>query len=153
MLALVAIALATAVLPPAGAWWLNTSRIVETRHRAGGAAARVRARLIDPSLPGAAGMGVACGPGSLPDPVPAAARSRPASRQTHESWLAGAAVAPELFGDGMPTDAWGRCFLVNVGASLRGNRVWVLSAGPNGLIETPMTATALEGDDIGAVIR
>lgn len=73
-------------------------------------------------------------------------------------------------------DPWGNRYLVNIGArgydspltltlsplrvereSERSSAVWVLSAGPNGIIETPFSAPAssavLGGDDIGALVR
>lgn len=152
VLALLAIAMATAVLPPATAWWLNQSRIAQTQERVVAAVTRMRTRINNQGLPGT-GMAVACGPGRLPDAVPAAAASRADFVQTHASWLLGAVSAPEVFGDGMPTDAWGRCFLMNVGASTRGGRLWIVSAGPNGLVETALDVSSLGGDDIGAVVK
>jgi hypothetical protein len=53
----------------------------------------------------------------------------------------------------MPTDAWGRCFLLNADALATSGPVWLLSAGPNGLIDTPPNALALGGDDIGNRLR
>jgi hypothetical protein len=53
----------------------------------------------------------------------------------------------------MPTDAWGRCFLLNADAWATGGPVWLLSAGPNGWIDTPPNAIALGGDDIGDRLR
>lgn len=149
LLALVAITLATVVVPPATAWWLNQSRIEQTQERVAAAAGRLRTSdaFLRPSA------AVLCGPGRLPDPVPAAAASQPALLETHASWLSGAVSAPGAFGEGMPTDAWGRCFLIDAGAATRGLRVWIVSAGPNGLVETAQGAPALGGDDIGVVLR
>lgn len=118
--------LATAVMPPAAAWWLNHRRITLTQSRADAA-------VVSVSAPDAAI--VLCGPGRLPDLDVAGAGS------VHAAWLTSAVTAPDVFGAGMPTDAWGRCFLLN-------DR-WLLSAGPNGAIETPFDATALHGDDVG----
>ncbi|MGH7382479.1 MAG: type II secretion system protein [Candidatus Methylomirabilales bacterium] len=55
-----------------------------------------------------------------------------------------------------PTDPWGNRFIVNVrwlqpGASP--NVVWVLSAGPNKIIETTFAQPSLAGDDIGFRLR
>ena len=63
-------------------------------------------------------------------------------------------------------DPWGNRYLVNIGAlqaseadeaSTEPRALWVLSAGPNGLIETVYAAPALSavvsGDDIGARIE
>lgn len=143
LLALAGILLATVVVPPAAAWRLNRYRIDQTAERATHAAARLqsdRARL-DAFPPGVA---VACGPGRLPSPESGAPQSE---------WVRRAVAAPELFGAGTPTDGWGRCFLMNIGEWASGGRVWLLSAGPNGLIDTPLGASTIAGDDIGAVVR
>ena len=55
-----------------------------------------------------------------------------------------------------PSDPWGRRYIINVrwlrpGASP--NVVWVLSAGPNGIIETTFGQSSLAGDDIGFRLR
>lgn len=152
LLALVVITLATVVVPPATAWWLNQSRIEQTQERVVAAAGRLRT-LMDNDALLRSSAAVLCGPGRLPDAVPAAAASQSDLLQTHARWLSGAVSAPDAFGDGMPTDAWGRCFLINAGAATRGLRVWIVSAGPNGLVETALGAPALGGDDIGAVLR
>jgi hypothetical protein len=150
--ALIAIVVATAVLPPGAAWLLNARRITQTQTRAGSAAEYLRAH---PERVAGATITVACGPGRLPQLVPATASARAAARSlaSHGDWILGATLAPELFGEGMPTDAWGRCFLLNVRAQGSAGPAWLLSAGPNGLIETPMGALALGGDDIGARVR
>jgi type II secretory pathway pseudopilin PulG len=65
------------------------------------------------------------------------------------------------------TDPWGNRYMVNVGAlsglphsdaaARVGRAVWVLSAGPNGIVETPFDQPAdrakLAGDDIGFRVR
>jgi prepilin-type N-terminal cleavage/methylation domain-containing protein len=65
------------------------------------------------------------------------------------------------------TDPWGNRYMVNVGALSGlphgdaaagvGRAVWVLSAGPNGIVETPFDQPAdrakLSGDDIGFRVR
>ena len=102
--ALIAIVVATAVLPPAAAWLLNSRRITQTQMRAGSAAEYLRA---NPERLAGASIAVACGPGRLPQLVPAMASARAAARSlaSHSDWLLGATSAPELFGEGMPTDA------------------------------------------------
>jgi hypothetical protein len=149
--ALVAIVFATAVLPPGAAWALNEFRVTQTEERASTAMERLRST-SGASSGLAASKGVVCGPGRLPDlPSASGLTSTPA---VHWAWTNDARKAPELFGAGMPTDAWGRCFLVNAdGWMSEGGVVWLLSAGPNGLLETPPSATALAGDDIGIRIR
>lgn len=54
-------------------------------------------------------------------------------------------------------DPWGHAYIMAVGA-LRssgprspGARAWILSAGPNGRIETPADAISLGGDDVGLI--
>lgn len=153
VVALAAVLVATAVLPPAAAWSLNTRRISQTRERARAAVERLR-READGIAGFKTSVGMVCGPGQLPDSVPATLSARAAgSFPAHGAWLRDARIAPELFGAGMPTDAWGRCFLLNAGGWVSGGPVWLLSAGPNGLVETPPDAQALGGDDIGERLR
>ncbi len=144
LLAVGAIVLATVVVPPVAAWRLSVHRKLDrTRESAVKAADRLRkdgARLDALSL----GITVACGPGSLPELQP---NGQP------DTWSRDVVTAPEVFGPGMPTDSWGRCFLMNIGDWPRGGRVWILSAGPNGVVDTPLGASTLGGDDIGAIIR
>lgn len=151
--ALLAIAFATAGLPPAAAWTLNKMRVMQTQERAHAATERLRVRGEQDRVL-TSGTGIVCGPGRLPDREPPTGRARAAvSLPAHGAWLRDARVAPEFFGSGMPTDAWGRCFLVNVDQWQSGGPVWLLSAGPNGLIDTSPTAMELGGDDIGGRLR
>ncbi|MGD1075201.1 MAG: type II secretion system protein GspG [Thermodesulfovibrionales bacterium] len=46
-------------------------------------------------------------------------------------------------------DPWGNPYVTNADAFNTGNPVWILSAGPNGVYDTPATAGAPVGDDIG----
>ena len=53
-------------------------------------------------------------------------------------------------------DPWGNCYVVNlVAANSSGMAVWALSAGPDGIIETPFDASsdAPAGDDVRIRIR
>lgn len=151
--ALAGILFATAVLPPAAAWTLNQNRVTQTQVRARAATERLRTSAEATAGLGP-GTGIICGPGRLPDWGPATITLRAGvSYLSHSAWLRGARIAPELFGSGMPTDAWGRCFLLNAGAWPSGGPVWLVSAGPNGLIDTPPNAIALGGDDIGDRLR
>ena len=136
--ALGVVVLATAVLPPVAAWWLNARRIDETA---------ARARMMASGLQVEGSAGVVCGPGQLPDP-PVEART-----SVHDAWVVTAVLNPALVGDGAPTDAWGRCFVFDADALARGATAWLLSAGPNGAIETPRGAPQLAGDDIGVVVK
>ena len=59
-----------------------------------------------------------------------------------------------------PLDPWGRPYIVNVISGWYINatnykRLWIVSAGPNGIFDTSANATAattLTGDDIGTMI-
>ena len=59
-----------------------------------------------------------------------------------------------------PVDPWGRPYVINVIASYFNNatthkRLWVISAGPNGIFDTSVRATAtteITGDDIGVML-
>ncbi len=53
-------------------------------------------------------------------------------------------------GSALPTDPWGKPYVVNVAAS---GPVWVLSSGPNGKVQTAMTDNVVKGDDIGFRVR
>lgn len=143
VLVLAVIVLATVVVPPLAAWRINARRVRLTSERATQAAERMRAG-TDRVERLSRDVDVTFGPGRLPKTTGAAAQ---------EAWLSHAVLAPAVFGDGMPTDAWGQCFLMNVGEWRRGGRVWILSSGPNGLIDTPFGATKLAGDDIGAIVK
>lgn len=151
--ALAAIMMATAVLPPAAAWLLNETRIAQTRTRVDRAGEELRANLSRVIASGV--TGVACGPGRPPDLVPSVvnARAAAAALATHDAWLRGARSAPEWFGPLTPADAWGRCLLLNLGRGGAEGPVWLLSAGPNGVVETPLDASTPAGDDIGDRIR
>jgi prepilin-type N-terminal cleavage/methylation domain-containing protein len=48
-------------------------------------------------------------------------------------------------------DPWGNAYIINTDGLVpdSGKMVYVLSAGPNGVIETPANANSLVGDDIG----
>lgn len=123
--ALLLAVLATAVLPPLGAWGLNHRRIEVTAERVRSAVVRVSAE---------SGQ-VLCGPGRVPDLDVMGAHA------IHVAWITAAVSRPEAFDADMPTDGWGRCFLMN-------DR-WILSAGPNGVVDTAPAADSLAGDDIG----
>lgn len=56
---------------------------------------------------------------------------------------------------GISADPWGRRYAINVGSrTARGAKLMVLSAGPNGIVETPFARAGFApgGDDIIAVI-
>ena len=142
------ILLATAVVPPLGAYAVNRSRVR--------AATRVVSDLADAlradqsRLAGMArGADVACGSGHMP-----LARLTAA-----QGWIT-APRAAWVRADHDPTspaeDPWGNCYALNLAAANRpGTAVWVLSAGPDGIIDTPFL-DAVEtpaGDDVGIRVR
>jgi hypothetical protein len=143
------ILLATAVLPPAAAWGVNRSRV----RLATVEVARIAETLrhVEPDLHDVArGAQVLCGPGRLPlAPTPAA-----------ERWVTmprAALVAVVGDGQALSADPWGNCYVVNLAAIAAGEPaiVWVLSAGPNGVIDTPFVTASetLAGDDVGIRVR
>lgn len=51
-------------------------------------------------------------------------------------------------------DPWGNAYLVNThGYFESAENVWILSAGPNGIVETPPESTETWGDDLGRLIE
>jgi len=54
-------------------------------------------------------------------------------------------------------DPWGHAYVVSVsgfsGGTKPDNNAWCLSAGPNGIVETPAPAKRPKGDDVGIVVR
>jgi type II secretory pathway pseudopilin PulG len=51
-------------------------------------------------------------------------------------------------------DPWGNAYLVNIAALRAGGHVWVLSAGPDGIVQTPFAgATGVQGDDRATRLR
>jgi len=57
----------------------------------------------------------------------------------------------------LPLDPWGRPYVINAGtftsAGTRPAPVWVLSAGPNGIIDTSVASMTTAVDDVGYRIR
>ena len=54
-------------------------------------------------------------------------------------------------------DPWGRAYVVSVsgftGGTKPGNHAWCLSAGPNGIVETPPSSDQALGDDVGVQVK
>lgn len=140
--------LATAVLPPAAAWGVNRSRV-----RTASAEVATLAETLRHVAPGwrdaPRGADVLCGPGRVPlAQTPAAGRWATAPR----------AALGHLVGDRrvLSADPWGNCYVVNLAAvDASGMVVWVLSAGPNGVIDTPFIdpSESPAGDDVRMRIR
>jgi len=96
-------------------------------------------------LPEPVGQGALIGRGKLP----AGASNSPWLHASPES------LDQELMRRGVPdartTDPWLAPYLVNVGAA---RFRWVISAGPNGILETPFEgASAPQGDDLAALVQ
>lgn len=145
-LALTTIALLAFVLPSVLAARLQQARV----SRADAQVRAVAARLAAAGLPAMAAalqaqdIAVLTGPG---DPVlEATDRTWTTARQAPlQSYVA-------LPVETVAPDPWLRALQINVGAGRQGGRVWVLSAGPNGIIDTPFGAAAAapSGDDVAA---
>jgi prepilin-type N-terminal cleavage/methylation domain-containing protein len=51
-------------------------------------------------------------------------------------------------------DPWGHAYITNAADfSIDGNPIWILSAGPNGQVDTPSNSQTIQGDDIGLRIK
>lgn len=125
--ALSAIVVLALVVPPAAATWVHHRRIARASSEAGAIADRLRACAAGP-LPAAL---VATGPGNLP--------VLPAGRGSIQN----ISVRGEVCGLALVPDPWGNSYLLGPG--------WVLSAGPNGILETPLPPVggSVGGDDVG----
>lgn len=121
--------------PPALAYRVHTSRIAAAHAQVEEVAARVRASRLD------AGVDVLAGPGRSPE------------APGQQKWIAGTQGALPA----AAADPWGNRLLMNVAAHDASRAVWVISAGPNGIIETPFDQPAPTaspgGDDIAARVR
>lgn len=142
---LAAVVVATLMLPPIGAWAVNQLRL----RRASSDTRELAARLVGPGgqvgRVGLVGIDVLCGPGLAPDTI-GGATERWAMRPV------GSLAAAMVDARPVPADPWGNCYLVNIGAARDDERatLWILSAGPNGLVETPFASSADQpaGDDV-----
>jgi len=145
------IILLTAVLPPAAAVAVNRAR-VRTASREASSIADALSRPGEELRNAAHSVldaGVLCGLGRMPlAETPAAAPWVTTPR---------AALAAAV-GDrqALSPDPWGNCYAVNLAAILSAEPavLWVLSAGPNGIIETPFVGRSETpaGDDVGMKI-
>ena len=50
-------------------------------------------------------------------------------------------------------DPWGRKYYLNARDFDTGSSAWIISAGPNGVLETPVTSMIVVGDDTGVMIK
>ena len=136
------ILLATAVVPPLGAYAVNHSRVRAATRVVSNLADGLRA---DPSrlVEMARSADVACGSGHTPlARLPGA-----------QGWVTAPRAAWVQSGR---EDPWGNCYAVNLAAANRpGAAVWALSAGPDGIIDTPFISSsdAPVRDDVRMRIR
>jgi hypothetical protein len=178
--ALGVIAVLALVVPPMTAMTVNRMRVHRAEVAANEIAQALRVLERDSALSGVSkGAGapaaspdfdVLVGPGENPREEPPGRWTRSRSETLTRQLIVG---PPETTGAGMgwkgpylhtepQPDPWGNRYVINIGASdPRGSgaprSVWVLSAGPNGIIETafdqPATRAALGGDDVGVRVR
>lgn len=124
----VAIVLATAVLPPAAAWAVNQRRVARAEREVVALAERLNARGSDLAPAGSTAT-VLCGSGQMPAAVAEETRV----------WTFAPPVSP---------DPWGNCYLIHpTRADPSQPAVRIISAGPNGTIETPLNGAAQRGGD------
>jgi hypothetical protein len=137
----VLLVLLTAVLPPSAAYSLARWRIARATDRAAAAAAPLGARR-DALRELAGEHAVVCGPGRFPR-----------AEGVGAPWMESPVAAGPSFDDVWPQDPWGRCYLLNVRGLIEGRGGLLISAGPNGTIDTPVTALVPSGDDIATLVR
>ena len=149
LVTLVLVVLATAVIPPASAWVVHQRRL--RRALADLNLMADRLRHADPQLRRLSqAVDVLCGPGRVPVAAAGAGPWAVAPRGA----LAAVFAEPES----VPIDPWGNCYLVNLTAlaGVEPAAVWIFSAGPNGIVETPFVARGSAmpaGNDLGVRIR
>lgn len=140
--ALVAIALLTLVLPPLAARQVNQHRIAIARQDVDRIAASLtgerQAALVEAIAAADGGPLVLTGPGAAPGVPPGL------------GWPAGRMFPWSALSDNESRDPWGNHYLIAIGGG-PGAPAVVLSAGPNGTIDTPFaTAASPRGDDIAS---
>jgi hypothetical protein len=136
------ILLATAVVPPLSAYAVNRSRVRSAARVVTDLAQALRA---DQSRLAAMARGadVACGAGHMP-------LARLPGAQGWATATRGAWVQANR------EDPWGNCYAINLAAANRSDAaLWALSAGPDGIIDTPfLDAVATPaGDDVAVRVR
>ena len=152
--ALLAILLLAFVVPPGLATLVNGSRIDRAQAQVLVLAQEVRVAASAPGSDIQQPADVLGGPGRTPE-APGASAWIEAQLGTLERYVS----------EGLSPDPWGNRYLVNIGlleetapaGSGDASAVWVLSAGPNGNVETayrlPAHSASVGGDDVGARVR
>lgn len=131
----------TAIIPPASAYVFASWRIRTASTRAETAAGVLASRRAELRQV-ARGQDSVCGPGRVP-----------AGAGDGLAWVQNPVAAGQSFESIWPQDPWGRCYLLNVRRLLDGHGGLLISAGPNGTIDTALDAGAPAGDDIGVLVR
>jgi hypothetical protein len=136
------IVLLALVLPPVAA-----TRVQQTRLARATAQLATNAAAFDGSCIAAASDGgalanvdVLVGPG--------VDFERAADSQWLSTRIAALAACVRLSGSNVEADPWLRPLVVNLGAIRRGGTARMLTAGPNGIIDTPFQFDATVGDDL-----
>jgi hypothetical protein len=133
----VAVIAALAAVP-----FLAARVISESRIRTAAEQTSTLAEHLRRGLPVPAGAEVLIGVGNLPESAGGSEwRTRPSAPLAQ---IVSPAAPPEA-----TQDPWRNAYLVNVGAA---RMVRVLSAGPNGLVETPFESAYTAGDDIASPV-
>lgn len=131
----------TAVIPPVAAYALAYWRVRSAAERAESAASMLGSRRDDLRRI-ANGQDTICGPGRMPG-----------GAGTGLGWVSNPVAAGPTLDRIWPQDPWGRCYLLDVASLLRSGSGLLISAGPNAVIETPLSASAATGDDIAVLVR
>ena len=153
--ALAGILLLTVIAPPGLATLVNRSRIDRAQEEVRRLADALQDTGFVDCTRGPEADDLLGGPGNVPE--------APGVRQWVDGRVGGLSG---YVSQPLRSDPWGNRYLVNIGAlqtseadeaSTEPRALWVLSAGPNGLVETVYAAPALSavvgGDDIGARIK
>ena len=152
--ALLAILVLAFVVPPGLATLVNGSRIDRAQEQVRVLAQEVQVAASAPGSDIQQAADVLGGPGRTPEaPGPSA-------------WIESQLGTLERYvSESLSPDPWGNRYLVNIGllketapaGSGDASAVWVLSAGPNGNVETayrlPARSARVRGDDVGARVR
>ena len=130
--ALAAIFVLALVVPPSAATWVHRRRIARAWSEVGIIADRLGACAGEARPREATADWVVTGPGNLPATL------------AGERALLNAAIRAEICGRPLHPDPWGNRYMIGP--------AWVMSAGPNGILETPFpqpVAAEVAGDDVG----